>query len=158
MKTSDSTARPFSKHLTCLVVSAFLVGISSHAGAVVIDPEKHIMNNGYHSAQMGDDGKTQFYSFTERADPSRISALEADIAALPKNVEIQKSCDSMRGSTKALLIKQRGIAFDVALTNYGYSGSTVACVLKYMHENKVGTQLIFINKGQGGLYMVSVTD
>ncbi|MGZ8240126.1 MAG: hypothetical protein ACXWTK_01265, partial [Methylobacter sp.] len=95
MTITDPTARSISKHLACLVVSAFLVGIPSQAGAIVIDPEKHILTNGYHSVKMGDDGKTKIYSFTERANPSRISALESDIAALPKVIEIQKMCDFM---------------------------------------------------------------
>ena len=107
---------------------------------------------------MGDDGKTRFYSFTERATSPRIAALESEIAKLPKHIEVQKMCDFMRGATKAKLIEQRGIAIDVAVTNYGYSGSTVACVLKYMHESNVGTQLIYNKKGAGGMYMVFVTD
>jgi hypothetical protein len=128
----------------------FLVFLSTHASADIIDPEVHIQKNGYHSVQNGDNGKGLIYSFTERVDSSRISALESDIAALPKHVDIQKTCDFMRGSTKALLIEQSGIAFDVAVTNYGYSGSTIACVLKYMHENNVGTQLIYSKKGSSG--------
>ena len=158
MKTVDSTARHLSKHIAYLIASAFVATISSHAGAAVIDPEKHIQRNGYQSMGMGDDGKTQFYSFTERANSSRISALEADIAALPKHVEVLKVCDFMRGGVKAKLIKQLGIAFDVSVTNYGVSGSTMACVLKYMHQNNVGTQLIFGKKGPGGVYTVFVTD
>lgn len=107
---------------------------------------------------MGDDGKTRFYSFTERAASPRITALESEIAKLPKHVDVQKMCDFMRGATKAKLIEQQGIAFDVAVTNYGYSGSTVACVLKYMQDSNVGTQLIYSKKGVGGMYMVFITD
>jgi hypothetical protein len=132
--------------------------VSTHAIAQVIDPETHILKNGYHSVKMGDDGKTRFYSFTERAASLRIAALETEIAKLPKHVDVQKMCDFMRGTTKAKLIEQRGIAIDVAVTNYGYSGSTVACVLKYMHASNVGTQLIYNKKGAGGMYMVFVTD
>lgn len=141
------------------VVSGLLFSfVSTIAVAEVIDPEKHIVKNGYHSVKMGDDGKTRFYSFTERAVSSRITALENEIAKLPKHVEVQKMCDFMRGGTKAKLIEQRGIAMDVVLTNYGYSGSTVACVLKYMHESNVGTQLIYNKKGANGMYMVFITD
>lgn len=141
------------------VVSGLLFGfVSTHAVAEVIDPEKHIVKNGYHSVKMGDDGKTRFYSFTERAASPRITALENEIAKLPKHVDVQKMCDFMRGATKAKLIEQRGVAIDVAVTNYGYSGSTVACVLKYMHESNVGTQLIYNKKGAAGMYMVFVTD
>lgn len=136
----------------------FLGCVSTHAIAEVIDPENHVLKNGYHSVKMGDDGKTRFYSFTERAASPRITALEGEIAKLPKHVDVQKMCDFMRGATKAKLIEQRGIAFDVAVTNYGYSGSTVACVLKYMHDSNVGTQLIYSKKGVGGMYMVVITD
>ena len=141
------------------VASGLLLGfVSTHAVAEVIDPEKHVLKNGYHSVKMGDDGKTRFYSFTERATSPRIAALESEIAKLPKHIEVQKMCDFMRGATKAKLIEQRGIAIDVAVTNYGYSGSTVVCVLKYMHESNVGTQLIYNKKGAAGMYMVFVTD
>lgn len=136
----------------------FFVLASTKAIAEVIDPEKHIEKNGYHSVKIGDDGKTPFYSFTERVAATRIVTLENEIKKLPKHVEVQKMCDFMRGSTKAELIQQRGISIDVAVTNYGYSGSTVACVLKYMQENNVGTQLIYSKKGVGGMYMVFVTD
>lgn len=141
------------------VVSGLLFAlVSTHAVAEIIDPEKHIVKNGFHSVKMGDDGKTRFYSFTERAASTRITALENEIAKLPKHVEVQKMCDFMRGGTKAKLIEQRGIAIDVAVTNYGYSGATVACVLKYMYESNVGTQLIYNKKGASGMYMVFVTD
>jgi hypothetical protein len=64
----------------------------------------------------------------------------------------------MRGGTKASLIQQRGIAVDVAVTNYGYSGATIACILKYMHQNTVGTQVVYLKKGVKGMYTVFVTD
>lgn len=135
------------KFISYVASGLFLGFVSTHAIAEVIDPEKHVLKNGYHSVKMGDDGKTRFYSFTERAASPRIAALETEIAKLPKHVEVQKMCDFMRGGTKAKLIEQRGIAIDVAVTNYGYSGSTVACVLKYMHDSNVGTQLIYSKKG-----------
>lgn len=146
------------KKATKLRLIGGLALISTHAIADVIDPEKHVQKNGYHSVKMGDDGKTHVYSFTERAASSRIAALETEIAKLPKHIEVQKACDFMRGGIKAKLIEQRGIAFDVAVTNYGYSEATVACVLKYMHENNVGTLLIYSKKGTGGMYIVLVTD
>jgi hypothetical protein len=158
MTTTNSIACPVSKHLVCLITILILFSMCGIAGAAAIDPEKHIQKNGYHSVRMGDDGKTPFYSYKERVNPSHISVLEADIAALPKHIEVQKMCDFMRGGVKAKLIEERGIAFDVAVINYGYSGATVACVLKYMHKNTVGTQLIFMKKGQGGMYMVFVTE
>lgn len=146
------------KSISYLASSLFLGLLSTHVIAEIIDPEKLILKNGYHSVKLGDDGKTRFYSFTERAASPRIAALETEIAQLPKHIEVQKMCDFMRGGTKAKLIEQRGIAIDVAVTNYGYSGSTVACVFKYMHESNVGTQLIYSKKGAGGMYMVFVTD
>ena len=64
----------------------------------------------------------------------------------------------MRGGAKAMLIEQTGIALDVAVTNYGYSGSTIACTLKYMTGNSVGSQHVISKQGQHGMYMVFVTD
>ena len=146
------------KYVGYLPPCIFLAVVSTHVTAEVIDPENHIQKNGYQSAKTGDDGKTSFFTFTERATSTRIAALESEIKALPKHIEVQKMCDFMRGSTKAKLIEQRGIAIDVAVANYGYSGSTIACVLKYMHEKNVGTQLIYSKKGAAGMYLVFVTD
>lgn len=128
--------------------------ISTHAVAELIDPEKHILNNGYDSVKLASDRKTNFYFRTEPEGMPRIANLEAHIAKLPKNEEILRVCDLMRGSVKARLIEQQGIALDVAVTNYGYSGQTLACVLKYMHGNNVGTQLFYSKKGVGGMYTV----
>jgi len=155
VKITDSI---FNKHFAILIVSACIVVISCHVSAEVIDPENYIQRNGYHSVRTGDDGKMQFYSFTVRANVPYITALEADIAALPKHVDVYKVCDLMRGGAKAKLIEQRGMTIDVAVINYGYSGSTIACTLKYMHKNKVGTQLIFSKEALGRMYMVFVTD
>lgn len=131
---------------------------STHAACDVVDPEYYIQKNGHQYSRKGDDGKTSFYSSTERATASRIGDLEKEIEALPKNAQVFKVCDSMRGGVKAKIIQEKGISMDVAATNYGFSGSTIACVLKYMHENTVGTQLIFSKKGAGGVYMVFVTN
>lgn len=147
-----------SKRISYLASSIFLTLVCTHAFAEVIDPEKYILKNGYHSVIMGDDGKTLFYNFTETAASARIATLESEIVKLPKHIEVQKFCDFLRGATKAKLIKQRGIAIDVAVTNYGYSGSTVVCTLKFMHENNVGTQLIYDKKGDGGMYRVIVSE
>ena len=137
---------------------ACLLALSTRAGAQVIDPEVHIQKTGYDSLKMGDDGVTRFYMFTERAAASRIATLEQVIAALPKQMIVFNVCDQMRGSVKAKLLQDRGLPFDVAAINYGYSGSTIACVLKYMHESKVGTQLIYMKRATGGMYIVFVTD
>ena len=140
------------------IISLTLLAIPCYSGAVIINPEKHILANGYHSMKNGDDKKTKIYSFTERASPSRISELKAEIAELPKISEIQKLCDLWRGTVKANLIEKTGVALDVVVSNYGYSNSTVACTLKYIKGNKVGTQLIFYNTGKEGLYFVFITD
>ena len=126
--------------------------------AAVIDPESYILKNGYRSANMGDDGKSPMFFYTERANSIRISSLEKDIAALPKDSVVLNVCDFMRGGVKATLIEQRHTAIDVAVMNYGYSGSIIACVLKYMYQNKVGTQLMFGKKGKAGQYTVFVAD
>lgn len=140
-----------------LAVVASLLGTST-AHAQIIDPEAYIKKAGAQSSRTGDDGKTQFYNYTERAKSDRIGALERSIEGLPKRVEVFQVCDQMRGSVKAKLIKDSGRTIDVAAVNYGYSGSTIACALKYMHKNEVGTQLIFMKQGKDGMYMVFVTD
>jgi hypothetical protein len=124
----------------------------------VLDPENYIRTNGYHSVKTGDDGVTPFYTFTERATPDRIFMLSKQIEGLPKQAELLQVCDFMRGGVKAKLIEERGIQLDVAVTNYGHSGSTIACNLKYMSGASVGTQLIFSKQAQDGVYMVFVTD
>ena len=142
-----------------LLALAFSVAIlPASAGAQVIDPEAKILKDGYQSKKVGDDGVTPFYTFTERATAARVSAVEQSIIRLPKDARIAGACEQMRGSAKALLIQQSGKAYDVAVANYGYSGSTIACVLKFMLGNKVGTQLAFLKQGKAGLYMVFVTD
>ena len=140
------------------VICASLLVLPATVAAQIIDPEAQIKKKGHQTVRVGDDGVTRFYTFTERASPTRIAALERDIAALPKHVDVFKVCDQTRGSVKAKLIADRGVTFDVAATNYGYAGSTIACTLKYMHDNKVGTQLMYMKKGAGGMYMMFVTD
>lgn len=141
-----------------LATGVLLSAISIQAFGEVIDPEVYIQKNGYQSEDIGDDGKTVFYTFTERAKSSRIKSLETGIEELPKHIEVKKVCDFMRGGAKAKLIAEMGIELDVAVTNYGYQGSTIACVLKYMHGSSVGTQLMYSKKGASGMYLVFVTD
>ena len=142
------------------LLSLAIAGMAIHTPAVaqVLDPETYIKQKGYQSVRVGDDGVTRFYTFTERASANRIAELEQGIAGLPKRIEVFQVCDQTRGSVKAKLIAERGVAMDVATPDYGYSGSTIACVLKYMHENKVGTQLMYMKKASGGMYMLFVTD
>jgi hypothetical protein len=146
------------RRLGGVFTSVFLAVAVNCVYAEVIDPEKHIAKYGFHTTRMGDDGRTKFYDFTEKISSSLISTFEQDIADLPKDSDVFKLCDFIRGGVKAKLIAERGKAFDVAVADYGYSGVVVACSLKYMHENSVGTQLIFAKKGTGGMYMVFVTD
>ena len=147
------------RSLFCRVASCALF-LSSCVGAYaeIIDPEVYILKNGYQSTTLGDGGKMRFYSRSERVASARIAIIESAIARLPKHSEIQRVCDFMRGGVKAGLIEQRGIAVDVAVTNYGYEGSIVSCVLKYMYQNDVGTQLLFSKKGASGMYTVFFTN
>lgn len=128
------------------------------AAAQVLDPETYIREKGYKSVRVGDDGVTPFYTAMDRATASRLAELERGIAGLPKRIEVFQVCEQTRGSVKAKIIAERGVAIDVATPNYGYSGSTIACVLKYMHENRVGTQLMYMKKASGSMYMLFVTD
>lgn len=141
-----------------LISGLFFVVASPHAMAQAIDPEKYIQTNGYHSNKIAEDGKTRFYSFTERASASRIADLESEIKKLAKHVEVQKLCEFMRDGAKVRLSQQQGVAIDVALVNYGHNGSTIACVLKYSHKNDVGTQIVYSKKGTAGMYLVFVAD
>jgi hypothetical protein len=113
---------------------------------------------GPQTTRLGDDGKTKFFNYTERTNSARLTSLEKDIAALPKRPEVFQVCDQIRGSVKATLIKKSGDSFDVAAVNWGYSGATIACTLKYMKRNQVGTQLIYFKQGTDGVYMYFVTD
>lgn len=140
------------------LLAGTLTAIPSFALANTIDPEIQIKKTGPQNTRFGEDGATKFFNYTERANLDRISSLEKEIAALPKRSEIFQVCDQLRGSVKAALIRQSGESLDVAAVNWGYSGATIACSLKYMKKNKVGTQLIYIKQGADGIYMYSVTD
>jgi len=135
----------------CLVVHASAV-------AQVLDPEAYINEKGHPSIGVGDDGVTRVYSFTERVPAARIAELERGIARLPKRAEVLQMCDQTRGSVKAKLVAERHAATDVTAPNYGYSGSTVACVLKYIHESKIGTQLTYTKKASGATYTLFLTE
>ena len=134
-----------------------LINITASANAEVIDPELYIKKNGYHSQRMGDDGKTPFYNFTERTNVSRVTSLERDVSSLPKDERVFKLCDFMRGTIKATLIQSTGKAIDVAVSNYGYKGATTACVLKYMYDGEVGTQIMYLKTSRNTTYTVGVT-
>lgn len=147
------------KTIICHASMTLIILFSHSAIGDVIDPEKHIHKNGHQSKKLGDNGKTVFYSYTERAKQLRIKNLETEIKKLPKHIEVKKGCDFMRGGVKAKLIEKMGIALDVVVVNYGYQGSTIACVLKYIHGSNIGTQLVYSKKGKdNGMFMVFVTD
>lgn len=148
----------YAKWLRSFLFAGLLAAIAPFALTQSIDPEFQIKKTGPQSTRLGDDGKTKFFNYTERANPERISFLEKDIAALPKRSEIFQVCDQMRGSVKATLIKQSGESLDVAAVNWGYTGATIACALKYMKKNQVGTQLIYVKQSSDGVYMYFVTD
>lgn len=152
--------QPYRKESTSTIILLIYIVVFFPilCSADVIDPEEHIRKNGYHSVKIGDDKKTKFYLYTERLPPAKIKSLEADIDKLPKHADIMQVCDFIRGGAKALLLEQHGISCDVVVTNYGYEGSTISCVLKYMHQGNIGTQLIYSKKGTDGNYMVFVTD
>lgn len=124
----------------------------------IIDPEKYIKKHGYHSLNVTNDGQ-HFYGYTERTTTRRVMELQSEIEKLPKHEQIYEVCNFLRGGVKAKIIEQQGITIDVAVTNYGYSGQTIMCVLKYMRKNKVGTQLFYRKVGVGGsVYTVIVVD
>lgn len=146
------------KFISHLVFAYFIFGFSACASGEIIDPEVIIQENGYHSLSLGDDGKTLFYSYTERVSPNLLSVLEHDITQLPKHIDVMRMCDFLRGGVKATLIEKNRAAIDVVLVNYGFSGSTIVCSLKYMQNEKIGTQLIFSKKGYSGMYLVFMID
>ena len=128
---------------------------AAHAQAV--DPEAYIAAHGYQTKRLGDDGKMIFYSFTDRTTKVAVGQREREVASLPKDERILQVCDFMRGGVKAMLIEASGKAIDVAVSNYGYSGSTIVCVLKYMAGSEVGTQVLYQKAAKGSMYTYAVT-
>lgn len=120
-----------------------------------IDPEKLILTNGYHHKVIGDDGKTMFYSFTERVPTNKITELEYQISKLPKHAEAQKGCDFLHQSVKSQIANKNT---DVTLANYGYNESSLVCALKYKNGSNVGTQLVWQKLSTSGMYMFFVVD
>jgi hypothetical protein len=147
---------PTKKIKFLIIVLGFLFPFP--ASAEIINPVTYIQKHGYQTTFLGDDGRTRFYSFTIRTSVSKVSNFAVDVSALPKDPSIYQVCDMMRGSVKANLIESAGIAYDVAVVNYGYKGNTISCVLKYMSGPSIGTQVFFGSKGQdGAMYNVIVT-
>jgi len=145
------------QHPKQLLLGVLLSALPLLVFAQVLDPEAFIQKNGYQSKRIGDDGKTVFYTFTERTGQAQVAGREQDIAVLPKDERVFQYCDFLRGTTKAKLIESSGKSIDVAVSNYGYVGATVACVLKYMHAGEVGTQVIYTKNARGSMYTVFIT-
>lgn len=124
--------------------------------ANAVDPQLFIKENGYDSQRLGDNGKTNIYSKHQTVGIRKLRSLQADIMALPKNPDVFKACDFMRGLVKPRLIEQYKVDLDVVVSNYGHEGSIIACHLKYMHSNNVGNQLIYTKNTSSGLYMLFI--
>ncbi len=124
----------------------------------IIDPEDLVSKSGATATRLGDDGQTQIASFSETVSVERLKELEDIVAALPKRLEVLQLCDQLRGMAKAKLIAESGLAFDVASVNYGYQGSILACTLKFMRDNKIGTQVIFVKKARNTMFMAAFVD
>lgn len=143
--------------VSCAIAAAmyFVPALASDA---LPDPETTISRFGPRSKRLGEDRKTVFLQYTERTTARRVRELEVAIAALPKHPDLLRLCDFLRGNVKAMLLEQGASDLDVAVVNYGYVGSTVSCILKYMKAGQVGTQITFAKKAPGGMYMLFVTD
>lgn len=124
------------KYFLYLISIITLNFIFTSASAEVIDAEQYIKKNGYQKRWLGSDGKTLNHQFTELASLSRISLLESDISKLSKNPGVIKFCNFMCSEIKNRLLEEKGIAMDVTVSDYGDSGITAACVLKYKRSNQ----------------------
>lgn len=139
-----------------LVPASFTPGNQSEQSP--IDPEEYIKKNGYQSIKTLDGNKGTWYSSTIRLNGSEIAPYENAIEKMPKHVEVQKSCDFTKGLAKARIIETTGVPVDVALVNFGFAGSTIACVLKYMNGSNVGTQIIYSKATNGSMYFVFIAN
>lgn len=132
------------------------ISLLGFAHAEILDPEEYIIKNGYTSAKPGNNG-VMFYSSINPGDSTQVSMLESEIKRLPKQAALYQACEQMRGNVKARIIQEQGISYDVIATDYGYHDQTMACVIKYILGNSIGTQLVFAKKGNGGMYLVFIT-
>lgn len=119
----------------------------------IIDPATYIKERGYDDATPATKSDITFYSRTERIPGSRLTLLEKEVADLPKHAEIQQVCELGRGGAKARLHEQK-IDADITVTDYGYQGSSIACVLKYLYQQQVATQIMVARKEGKGLYLL----
>jgi hypothetical protein len=84
----DESARKYNE--TVRELQAQHSELNSDSAAEVIDPEKYVLKSGYHSVEVGDDGKTPRYSFTNAPGHpvSRCSKVR-----LPNSLRIQRFSD-----------------------------------------------------------------
>lgn len=136
-----------------LLILLLSAALATPAFSEITDPVAHIKERGYDSASPGKNSDITFYSRTERISSSRLKQLEKEVADLPKQPEILQVCEIGRGGAKAKLYEQQ-IYADVATTDYGYQGSSLVCVLKYMYQEQVGTQVMVARKEGNGLYLM----
>lgn len=136
---------------TALIVIA-LVAATHPAYGQAIDPEVRIRADGYQSLNHGRDG-TPWYTLGKTVSQERIKELETRVTRLSKDKGLLPFCSLARGGAKARLIEQSGLAYDVAVTDYGYEGQTIVCVLKFMLGNTVGTQIVYIKETDSAVYL-----
>lgn len=129
-----------------------------HSKQSPIDPEEYIKKNGYQSIKVLENNKGAWYSSTIRLSGSEIIPYENAIEKLPKHIEVQKSCDFTKGLAKARIIEATGVPVDVAVVNFGFAGSTIACVLKYMNGGNIGTQIIYTKAAKGSMYFLFIAN
>ncbi len=137
------------------IVPALLVVLAAFtypAFGQMVDPETRIKTDGYESLFYGSDG-IPWYTLAKAESQGRTNEIEARIAQLPKEKSLLPACDIVRGRVKAMLIEKSSLAFDVAVTDYGYDGQTIVCVLKYMLGNKVVTQIMYAKNANGAMYL-----
>ena len=138
-------------------ITALLCVLNSNlAHTDVIDPEAFIKKYGYTSTYLGDNGETTFYTASKLASTSQIKNYVSDVVNLPKHKDVISHCEFMRGVSKVQAIAHSKVAVDVALFNYGYSHSTIVCVLKFMYGNKISTNLTYSKAIKGSIYMLWV--
>ncbi|QRP62829.1 hypothetical protein I6J77_11875 [Rhodanobacter sp. FDAARGOS 1247] len=136
---------------TALIAIA-LVASTCPVFGQAIDPEARIKADGYQSLNHGSDG-TPWYTLGETVPQERIKELEVQVARLPKDERLLSVCNLARGGAKAKLIEQSGLAYDVAVTDYGYEGRTIVCVLKFMLGSTIGTQIAYFKETESAVYL-----
>ncbi len=142
--------------LVCTATFALTAGNAHAYDPLDLDPELYIKDLGHAQVTKGDDGKMSIISKTAQIGAEHLSLMEASVKKLPKHADVYRACEMMRGGTKARLIEKFKKPIDVAISNYGYNGSTLVCVLKYMHADQVGTQMIYAKNTAEGMYILTL--